>query len=80
MTPQINFSNPITATTTDGGTINFALNEKIPGQASIALALQSICDASQQRGSEIKKYECLEPRGGLDRSKLKNHGMTIGNY
>ena len=32
MTPQIDFEKPLKATTTDGGTVNFVINEKIPGQ------------------------------------------------
>ena len=80
--PPINFDKPLTATLANGDTLNFNLNMQVPGQRQIALALQAIADAhaSQRLGSDIKKYDALNRSGGIDRSKLKNHGMTIGNY
>jgi hypothetical protein len=80
---EIDFAKPIQATLASGGTLNFNLNTEIPGQAQIALALQAIADAhaSQQSSySDLKKFDSLAPGGGIDRSKLKSHGMTIGNY
>jgi hypothetical protein len=81
MSKEIDFSKPIQVTLASGGTLNFNLNTKIPGQQQIAVALQAIADAhaSQQSYSDLKKFDALAP-GGIDRSKLKNHGTTIGNY
>jgi len=78
----IDFSKPIQVKLTNGGILNFNLDMRIPGQQQIALALQAIADAhaSQQTYPDVKKFECLDRSGGIDRSKLKNHGMTIGNY
>ena len=81
MTSQIDFYQPIQVTLTSGGNVNFSLDMKIPGQQQIAVALQAIADAHASRHSysDLKMFDALAP-GGIDRSKLKNHGMTIGNY
>lgn len=82
MTAQIDFSKPIQVTLTNGGTLNFNLDMKIPGQAQIAAALEAIATAaahgSKQTYSDVKKFEVLG--GGYDRSKLTDHGTVIGNY
>lgn len=82
MTPQINFEKPITATTTDGGTVSFSFDMKIPGHRQIATAIQAIseADASQQSSQDLRKFDALAPGGGIDRSKLKSSSMTVGNY
>lgn len=78
----IDFAKPIQVSLANGDILNFNLNMRIPGQQQLAVALQAIADAhaSQQSYPDLKKFDALAPGGGIDRSKLKNHGMTIGNY
>ena len=61
MTPQIDFSKPLKATTTDGGTVNFVINEKIPGQPRFSLQFKQFPTRTPASSldSEIKKFECL---------------------